>query len=242
LTENSLLEEALVDGREDASEELIDRENSGHEEGAAGDFWKGKDATNERNKEVELHFDFEGPSHEKERVVLAVEDEAVAIDETSGVVGEPDEAALIKSDGEEKEEGERDEVGDFNADEAALKVFFDKRFFFAVEKVRGVGQRENEPRDEEKNLHAKPAAPDEGMRGVFQPLDRTGVDKPGHGAWLISRREKSVRVKDDNKNDRKAAEAIDLRKVAARGGLALEGREEAVGPGRHFISSAWCPF
>ena len=69
-----MLEEGVVDGGEGAAEELIDGENANDEEGATGDFWKGEDAAEERDEEVELDFDFEGPGDEEEGVVLAVVD------------------------------------------------------------------------------------------------------------------------------------------------------------------------
>ncbi len=59
------------------------------------------------------------------------------------------------------------------------------------------------------------------------------------GGGLSPIREESVRVEDDDEDDGEAAEAIDLREVAAGGGLSLEGGEEAGGPGGHFLFRLW---
>jgi hypothetical protein len=215
---------------------LIDCQNARHEEEATGNFWKSKDAADERDKKVELHFYFKRPGDEEERIMLTVEDEAMTVNEAGGVVWEPaHEAVLIDGDGEDEEESERDEVRNFDADEATTEVLFDERFLFTVEVMGGVGKGENKAGDEKENLHPKPAASDEGMRGVFETLDWSRIDEFGDGGGFISSREKSVRVEDYNKKDGKTAETIDFREVAPGGGLALEGSEETVGPRNHFL-------
>ena len=126
----------------------------------------------------------------------------------------------------EEEEGQRDEVGDLDADESSSKVVAENGLIFALEEVGGEGEGENHPGDHEEDLDAKVSLRDEEVGEVGEDGEPTRFREGGGGDGFLAGAEEVVCVEEDDEDNSEAAEPVDFRNIATRRSDAGEGSED----------------